>query len=265
MPPIVIAAGIAAGGSLAGGALASSGAKSAAETQAAAGDKALALQKDMYDQTRQDLAPWVTSGSQANTTLSSLLSTPGQGLLEGFGSFTAPTGVTEANDPGYQFRADQQNQAVERSAAAKGTLLTGGTLKDLSTFGGQLASQEYGNVYNRALSEWANNMQNFYTGQSNTFGRLNSLSSMGQASAAGQANAAQNFGQNASNTITGIGNVQAAGQVASGNAWNQGINGASNDLLSSLLSQYYKPNTTSSYGQPTWNNPPTWDGVGTTH
>ena len=243
-----IAAGI---GAVAGGAIAAHGASSAADTQAAAGQKALDLQNQEYQQQRQDLAPWVATGSQANTTLSGLTSTPGQGLLAGYQGFTAPTGVTEQNDPGYQFRAQQGQKAIQGSAAANGTLLNGSTLKDLASYQQGLASQEYGNVYSRALSDWQNNMQNFYTGQNNTFNRLSSVSSQGQNAAAGQANAAGQYGTNAANTITGIGNVQAAGTVGSANAINSGISGASNDLLSGLLMNQLKPNTTSSY----WTDP----------
>ena len=48
----------------------SNAAKDAAQTQAEAGEKALALQEKMYQQTRADLSPWMTSGQRANSTLS---------------------------------------------------------------------------------------------------------------------------------------------------------------------------------------------------
>ena len=68
--------------------------------------------------------------------------------------FVAPTNVTEANDPGFQFRLDQGQRALQRSAAASGTLLTGGTAQDLQNLGQQQASAEYGNVYNRAMQQY---------------------------------------------------------------------------------------------------------------
>jgi hypothetical protein len=60
-------------------------------------------------------------------------------------------GVGEAGDiqsmleatPGFQFRRDQGQQAVERSAAARGTLESGSVLKELNRFGQGLASQEF--------------------------------------------------------------------------------------------------------------------------
>lgn len=51
--------------------------------------------------------------------------------------------------PGYQFRQDEAQKAVERSAAARGGLVSGRTLKELQERSQGLASQEYGNYMNR--------------------------------------------------------------------------------------------------------------------
>jgi hypothetical protein len=61
------------------------------------------------------------------------------------------------NDPGYQFRLGQGLQAVQQSAAARGVLNTGGTLKDIADYGQNYASGEYGNAFNRALSGYQTN------------------------------------------------------------------------------------------------------------
>ena len=82
---------------------------------------------------------------------------PGGGL-PGFNwnQFQAPN---LSEDPGYQFRLDQGVKAIDQSAAAKGTLRSGGTLKDIMGYGQDLASQEYGNAFNRALQGWGANFQ----------------------------------------------------------------------------------------------------------
>src|SRR6185436_2737218 len=49
--------------------------------------------------------------------------------------FVAPTGLTYMNDPGYKERMRLGTDAIEKSAASRGTLLTGGVLKDLNKFG----------------------------------------------------------------------------------------------------------------------------------
>jgi hypothetical protein len=68
--------------------------------------------------------------------------------------FTAPTAEQAYAEPGFQFRLKGGTDALERSAAARGALRTGGTLKDILDYGQNFASQEYGNVFNRALSSF---------------------------------------------------------------------------------------------------------------
>ncbi len=75
-------------------------------------------------------------------------------MLESYGQFKAPSMADLANDPGYQFRLKEGEQALERSAAARGTLLTGGTAKDLQKYGQDMASQEYDKQYGRSFNEW---------------------------------------------------------------------------------------------------------------
>lgn len=53
------------------------------------------------------------------------------------------------NDKGYQFALDEGKKAVENSAAARGSLLSGNTLKELSDRATGTASQFYGDAYNR--------------------------------------------------------------------------------------------------------------------
>lgn len=68
--------------------------------------------------------------------------------------FNAPTAESYLNDPSYQFRLSQGQKALENSAAARGVLNTGATLKDILGYGQQFASQEYGNIYDRALQAY---------------------------------------------------------------------------------------------------------------
>lgn len=66
-------------------------------------------------------------------------------------SFEAPTKESIYADPSYQFRLGQGQQALEQSAAGRGILRTGGTLKDLVNYGQNAASQEYSNIFDRAV------------------------------------------------------------------------------------------------------------------
>ena len=82
----------------------------------------------------------------------------GGGAITGFGGGGAITGLPPdnrltalRNTPGYQFARDEGLQAIQRSAAAKGTLLTGGTLKGLARYGEGIADQLYNETYDRYL------------------------------------------------------------------------------------------------------------------
>lgn len=92
------------------------------------------------------LTPYEQAG---RTSLSDLLA----GLAPGGRLRFDPAAVDVTRDPGYRFRLDQGNQAIERSAAARGTALSGQTLRALQDYAQGLASQEYGNAYDRALGQ----------------------------------------------------------------------------------------------------------------
>lgn len=64
-------------------------------------------------------------------------------------AFTAPTLEQAKNEPGYQFASEEGRKALEASAAARGVLRTGGTLKDILGWGNKFAEQNYGGVFDR--------------------------------------------------------------------------------------------------------------------
>ena len=179
-------------------------ARSAANTQEAATREASAYQKEMYDQTRKDLMPYADAGK---TSLDQLM---GQMGPDGYFNQTY-SGQDIYNDPSYQFRLQQGQDAIQSSAAARGGLLSGATLKALQGYGQDMASQEYQNAYNR-----------FNADQTNRYNRLSNIVGLGQNAAAQQGNAGMQTAQAvANNTMSGA-NAQAAGQIASANAKAQG-------------------------------------------
>lgn len=101
--------------------------------------------------------------------------------------FQAPDALTEQNDPGYQARLRLGADTLERSAAARGNLLTGGEAKNLDQFAQDYASNEYGNVYNRAANTFSTNYNIFKQNQNDIFNRYATLAGFGQ-TAAGQLN-----------------------------------------------------------------------------
>jgi len=125
-----------------------------------------------------------------------------------FGSLARPFGTEQFQaDPGYAFRQAEGMKALERSAAARGGLLSGGTLKGIQRFGQDLASQEYGNAFNRYQIERA--------------ARLNPLQSLmgsGQSAANTMTSAAGQFGQNQAANTYNAAQARASGYVGQANA-----------------------------------------------
>lgn len=115
-------------------------------------------------------------------------------------------------DPGYAFRMSEGMKGLERSAAARGGLLSGAQMKGIQRYGQDLASQEYQNAFNR-----------YQTARTNTLNPYASLAGVAQSSANTLGSAAGQFGQQMGSNIIGAGNAAAAGQVGAANAITGGI------------------------------------------
>lgn len=181
--------------------------KDAAALQAQSADRATALQENQYNQTRADNEPWRQAGI---------------GALSGMqdADFSRDfTGADFTKDPGYDFRMQEGQKALERSAAARGGLQSGGTLKALSRYGQDYASNEYQNAYTR-----------FNADRDRRFGRLSSLAGVGQAANSAVGAAGQNYATNAGNNMMGAANAQGAAGIAGANAWGNAATGVSNNL-----------------------------------
>lgn len=91
--------------------------------------------------------------------------------------FTAPSVDEALQDPSYQWRKQQGEQSLQRWAAAKGTLNDSGTAKSLLEYGGNAASQEYQNIWNRGLQTYGTNrgnaLENFNVNEGNRFNAYN--------------------------------------------------------------------------------------------
>ena len=214
-------------------------AKSAAKTQAGAADRAAELQRSQFEQTREDQAPWRAAGVNA---LAEMQRTAGNvpGAFK-FGNY-------EFNaDPGYGFRLSEGQKALDRSAAARGGLISGGALKAATRFGQDMGSQEYQNAFNRALTGYNTDVAR----ENQLFNRQATLAGVGQTATNLVGQAGQNYATNAGNMITGGAAANAAGQVGAANAFTGGvgqyINYNQNQAQNSLLQQALQ-NRGSTYG-----------------
>ena len=191
--------------------------------------------------------PSSTMSSMANpsglpTTTQGYSLDPGTGqgaLLQGFDSaFQGPTNV--AATPGYQFSLQQGENSIQNTAAAKGNLLSGQTLADMSGFASGLASQTYQQQYNNAQQEYANAFNIYNTNSNNNYNRLSGMASLGQNAASTTGNQGVATGANVANTTTGIGNATAAGTVGSANAVNGTLGNLSNMGSTLALANAYQ-------------------------
>ncbi len=254
---------IGAGGQIFSGLMGQSAADKAAQQQIASQQKVIDLTGKTIPQANDTIAGGVTG---ANSTLADY-NARNMGLLQPYqstgtnalaqlngltaaGGFQAPTNVTEQNDPGYQFRMQQGQKALEQSAAARGGAISGGADKALVQYGQDYGSNEYGNVYNRALGTYQTNFGNLQSlaglglNATNTGVQANNLTgsqTAGNTYGGGLAqsgNLLSGLGIQA-NALTGQGNAAAAGTVGGTNALTSGITsgigGATNSISNLLL------------------------------
>lgn len=208
MPPAIIAAGIGAVGAIGGGLIASSGAKKAADAQTKAAQDANAAQERMFAEQNRLQEPFRQGGLTAQNEIMQLLGIGGDKAAAGYGSLGKSFGMSDfEQDPGYAFRQSEGMKALERSAAARGNLLSGSTLKGVQRFGQDLASQEYQNAFNRYQVE-----------RSAKLNPLQSLMGSGQSATNVMTTAAGQAGQNQAANLYGAGQARASGYVGQANA-----------------------------------------------
>jgi hypothetical protein len=160
----------------------------ASNAQVKSAEEANALLWAMYQQNRADLAPWREAGAGGLENMVNM-TTPGE-------KFTAMQA-----DPGYRWRLNQGNQAINNALAARGLHDSGRALKELTRYGQGFASNEFGNVFNRNAS----------------------LAGLGQTAVNTGVNAGTTAGGQIANNLTGIGNANASGYVGVGNALTGGL------------------------------------------
>lgn len=185
MPPAIIGAAIGGALSIGSALIGSSSSKKAAKAQQASDAAAIAEQRRQYDLSRADLAPWRAAGGAAIT--------QGAAMLQ--------PGYDYTTSPGYQFRLGEGLRGVENSAAARGILQSGGTLKGIDKYSQDYAAKDFQDQFNREMAVAAGGQQATQAGV-----------------AAGQQSA-----NSIADLLTQAGNAKASGYIGSANAWSQGL------------------------------------------
>lgn len=143
-----------------------------ANAQASAANQAAANQMAMYKQTRSDLLPFMQGGAGAFAGLAGLAPGMTQNLGSSQNMLANLLGLNGGNPqsmlanleqtPGYQFAFGQGQQALDRSAASRGLLLSGGQVKDATNYGQGMASQLYQQTIGNLTGYGQNQFSNLY-------------------------------------------------------------------------------------------------------
>lgn len=223
------------GATLVSGVLGANAAQSAAGTQAAASSEAaqaqlqasresIAAQKEAFNKQLELQAPFREAGLKGQNQLMDLLGLSGNTGAKDYGTLARSFNPQDMyKDPGYNFRLNEGIKALDRSAAARGGLLSGNQLRGVTQFGQDYATNEYQNAFNRYQAERAARLN-----------PLQSLAGQAQTSANTLSNAAGNLGSGEAAALMAGGNAAANGLIGAGNARASGYMGTANAISGAI-------------------------------
>lgn len=179
-----------------------------------AANSSIAEQNAEYTQTRQDQAPWRTTGASALDQIAKLY---GLDTVDANGNTVKGTGKADfssfTTSPDFQFNLGQGQDAINRSAAARGGLLSGAAVKAGETYATGLANQNFGDYVSH----------------------LSGVAGAGETATQATTAAGTNAANQNSNALLSAGNARASayGQVG------QTIGNTANGLASNWLTYKY--------------------------
>ena len=220
----------------------------ATQAQRDIADQQTALQREQYLKQLELNEPFRQAGLTGTNMLLAQLQGPNAsakfGGVQGYDPASAMKNFGASDfqaDPGYAFRLSEGMKALDRTAAARGGLLSGATLKGAQRYGSDLASQEYQNAFNRyqanraqQAQEYGNAFNRFQTERTNTLAPLQSLAGVGQSAAQQAQQASQNYATGATNALGNFGAAQGSNIIGAGNARASGYVGGANAISSGL-------------------------------
>jgi len=138
--------------------------------------------------------------------------TPAQQEAERMAGYHEGTGQGDLsvfqNSPGYNFRLNEGLRSVQNSAAARGGLGSGNSLRAVNDYAQGTASDDFYNFVNQ----------------------MNNMSGRGQTAVQDQQTAGAQYGMMAGNALGNLGDARASGVMGSANSWGNAISGAGGAL-----------------------------------
>jgi hypothetical protein len=160
--------------------------------------------------------------------------------------------------PGYTYNLNQQQQAIQNSAASHTGAISGNMLQALQTNASGLANQDYynwlGQATNFGLDQYNASSQNYWSsltannknfwdlynaynqGDQNVLNNLFNVAGMGQNAATNSGQTGVQLAGNVGNALIGQGSDLAAGKIGSATALSGGIGGAAGGIVNALQS-----------------------------
>jgi hypothetical protein len=205
------------GSALIGGGMSARASKKASRAQQQSADQATQLQREMFERQVQLNEPFREAGITGQNELMRMLGLGGDPNSAGYGSLGRNYTMADLEmDPGYGFRLSEGMKALDRTAAARGGMMSGAALKAAGRYGQDMASQEYLNAFNRAQAL-----------KSERIGALGGLYGAGQIATNQVTSAAGQYGVNAGNMMMESGRARASGYIGQANAITNALGQAS--------------------------------------
>lgn len=241
VPLIIAAAAASAAASLGSAYMQGEAAKDAASAAAAQEQKSLDFQKETWNKTQENMAPYLEAGKQGLAGYQSAIS----GAKQPEFKYKLPEfNFSTYEDPGANYQMAQATKALNNASLARG-LSGGGALKAIMAKNQEMAGTAYQGAFNRYLSK---NRQD-YGFESDAYkrnleyqnlgiDRQKALMSQGASMASGLGQLGSESAKNIGSTYGQLGASNASGIIGASNAWGQGITGATNAIGQGLGAYY---------------------------
>jgi len=205
---------VAAAATVASGVMGANASRKAARTQAQAAEADRKLKEEQYRDQVNRQEPFRQAGLTTQAELLRRMGLGGDPNSAGYGNMLRDFGTSDFQaDPGYAFRLSEGLKGLDRTAAARGGMISGAAQKAAARYSQDAASQEYQNAYNR-YNQNRNLNYNMLTGQQ----------AVGQNATAAQNSASQNYATGAGQAIQNAGDARASGYIGAANAWSSSLN-----------------------------------------
>jgi len=225
----------------------------AASTQTAAAERGIQAQEDALNRQISLNEPFRQAGVASQNRLMTLLgikspTTPAGGTPSefsvdpnspDFGKYARDFSAADFTaDPGYAFRLSEGMKALDRTAAARGGLLSGATLKGAQRYNQDLGSLEYQRAYERYNTNRANQLNPL----------MGYATGPGMSSTSADTSAVGNFGNAAAAGYTGAANARASGYVGGTNALTSALGTGLNYMQNQQLINRLPSSNSMGYG-----------------